>query len=123
MSTVHQLKMLKSLSIIRSGWIEHLSIGHSLIPYDILIEVINAELADKKISVKEVFANLQYSDMGVRYHIRKLTSQGLIITTISAGDKRVKNIHATPKLITQFELLGDALNTVLSLGKHDIADS
>ena len=109
------LKMMQSLSTIRAECVKHLAIGHSLIPYDILTEVIESELNGEELSIKQLFAKLPYSDMGIRYHIRQLTTKGWIVTNETKCDKRVKTIHSQEKLRVQFGLLRKALNSVLNL--------
>lgn len=115
MTQLQQLKMLQSLSTIRAGCLKHLAIGHSLIPFDILTEVIQSELNGEELSVKQLFAKLPFSDMGIRYHIRQLTAKGWIVTNETKGDKRVKTIHSEEKLRIQFGLLRKALDSVLNL--------
>jgi hypothetical protein len=112
---LQHLHMMKSLATITAGCVKHLPIGHSLIPYDILTAVIESELKHTELSVKQLFASLPYSDMGVRYHIRRLTNGGWIVTIPTEADKRVKTIHSERKLRIQFELLKKDLDSVLSL--------
>ena len=114
MKKLQQLQLLKSLSTIRAGCIDHLGISHSVIPYDILTEVIRSELEGKQYSVKQLFAKLPYSDMGVRYHIRQLTTEGWIETNPSQDDHRVKTIRSKEKLRIQFALLSESLNSVFN---------
>jgi hypothetical protein len=115
MNKSEQLHLLRSLSTIRAGCIEYLNISHSLIPYDIIAEVLQSELEGKELSVKQLFSKLPYSDMGIRYHIRKLTTEDWIETNPTKKDHRVKTIHSKEKLRVQFELLRESLVSVLSL--------
>lgn len=113
MTELEQLHLLRALSSIRAGCIKHLHIGHSLIPYDILVEVIQFELEHKELSLKELFCRLPYSEMGIRYHIQKLTIEGWIETNGSNADKRVKNIRPKEMLRIEFALLGKSLKSLL----------
>jgi hypothetical protein len=55
-----------------------LPVGHSFIPLDILLSVIKGSESGQDLKIKELFANLPYSDMGIRYHFRLLIKRGWI---------------------------------------------
>jgi hypothetical protein len=52
--------------------------------------------------------------MGIRYHIRQLTTDGWIETNPTQKDHRVKTIHSKEKLRVQFALLSESLTVALS---------
>lgn len=115
MTQLQRLELLKALSTIRAGCVQHLYIGHSLIPYDILTAVLEAESTGVELTVKELFIKLPYSIMGVRYHLKKLTLEQWIETIPSNGDGRVKLVKSKNKLNSQFDLLGHQLKSVLKI--------
>ena len=57
--------MVNLLGNIRLQTSSHLPIGHSFIPYDILIAVIKSYITNEVLTVKALFASLPYSDMGL----------------------------------------------------------
>jgi hypothetical protein len=108
-----QLRSLNLLLTVRSECSKHLGISHSLIPFDIFTEILHSELQGVQLSVKQLFAKLPYSDMGIRYHIRQLTTEGWIETNPTKEDHRVKTIHSKEKLRIQFALLSESLTSAL----------
>jgi hypothetical protein len=101
------------LTLVRKQSAAHLPIGHSFIPYDILVTVMDSFSNDRELTVKALFATLPYSDMGLRYHFRKLVDSGWIELHAVSGDARVKQIKPTDKLSKQFALLSGILATQL----------
>jgi hypothetical protein len=70
--------------------------------------------APKELTVKALFATLPYSDMGLRYHFRKLVDTGWIELHAVNGDARVKQVKPTEKLSKQFGLLTANLSPLLN---------
>ena len=108
-----QQSVVASLSQIRKISSFHLPIGHSFIPFDILITVVDNFYNNKELTVKSLFASLPYSDMGLRYHFRKLVDSGWIELKKSSTDSRSKHVIPTDKLFIQFELISTSLNSLL----------
>lgn len=114
MDIKQQQFVVATLALVRKQSAAHLPIGHSFIPYDILVTVIDSFANDKELTVKALFATLPYSDMGLRYHFRKLVDSGWIELHAVSGDARVKQVKPTDKLSKQFALLSSILATQLS---------
>ena len=87
-----------------------LPIGHSFIPLDILLTVIRGSSEGKDLTVKELFTELPYSDMGIRYHFRTLIKSGWIELHNGDKDTRIKRVMPTEKLIKRFALLSQQLH-------------
>lgn len=115
METKQQLTVVATLALIRKQSAAHLPIGHSFIPYDILVTVVDSFTSNKQLTVKALFATLPYSDMGLRYHFKKLVDSGWIELQAINGDARVKQVKPTEKLSKQFELLSVNLSPLLNL--------
>jgi len=109
-----QVSFVAALTLIRKQSAAHLPIGHSFIPYDILITVVESHTNNEELTVKALFASLPYSDMGMRYHFRKLLNDGWIELQPMNGDKRVKQIKPTEKLSNQFELFLNSIKPALN---------
>ena len=56
----------------------HLPLGGSLIAYNLLLNLYLCQLRDELPTVKSLFASIAHSDMGIRYHLRKLLDDGWI---------------------------------------------
>lgn len=114
MNKEQQVSVVATLSLIRKQSAAHLPIGHSFIPYDILITVVESHTNNEELTVKALFASLPYSDMGLRYHFRKLLNDGWIELQPMNGDKRAKQIMPTEKLSNQFELFLNSIKPALN---------
>ena len=121
MEIKQQHSVVATLALIRKQSAAHLPIGHSFIPYDILVTVVDSFTSDKELTVKALFATLPYSDMGLRYHFRKLVDGGWIELHAVNGDARVKQVKPTDKLSKHFELLSKSLTPLLNISsfQHD----
>jgi hypothetical protein len=113
--------VVATLVLIRKQSAAHLPIGHSFIPYDILVTVLDSFTSDKELTVKALFATLPYSDMGLRYHFRTLVDGVWIELHAVNGDARVKQVKPTDKLSKHFELLSNSLTPLLNIPsfQHD----
>jgi hypothetical protein len=111
--TEQHLLVIDLLAVIRKQATRHLPIGHSFIPYDILVVVVGDALNNNELTVKALFASLPYSDMGLRYHFRKLIEAGWIELHSTTSDARVKKVKPTEKLSIQFALFSNAITTQL----------
>lgn len=122
MEIKQQQSVIATLALIRKQTAAHLPIGHSFIPYDILVTVVDSFTSDKELTVKALFATLPYSDMGLRYHFRKLVETGWIELHAVNGDARVKQVKPTDKLSKHFELLSHSIISSLNIPsfQHDI---
>jgi DNA-binding MarR family transcriptional regulator len=98
-----KIKLINLLASMRKLSSIYLPINHSFIPYDILLIVYLAHIQDKKLTVKELFNNLKYSDMGVRYHFKRLIKDEWIVLSKSTTDSRAKICQPTNKCIEHFD--------------------
>ena len=121
MDIKQQQCVVAKLASIRRQSATYLPIGHSFIPYDILVAVVEHFTNNKELTVKALFASLPYSDMGLRYHFRKLVQNGWIELHAIDGDARVKQIKPTEKLTKHFEMLSQSIAPLLSIEsfQHD----
>jgi hypothetical protein len=86
-----------------------LPIGHSFIPFDILLTVVRGNAEGEDLTVKALFTALPYSDMGIRYHFRTLIKNGWIELHNGDKDTRIRRVKPTEKLIKRFALLSQQL--------------
>ena len=115
MDIKQQQSVVATLALIRRQSAAHLPIGHSFIPYDILVTVVDCFTSNTELTVKALFATLPYSDMGLRYHFRKLVDTGWIELHTTNGDARVKQVRPSAKLSKQFDLLSASLSSLFTL--------
>lgn len=104
MTSEQSLHLACVLTKLRHLSSELFPIGHSFIPFDILIATLSGNNGED-LTVKALFASLPYSDMGIRYHFNRLIDDGWISLHNGDSDSRVKRVSPTEKLIHNFELL------------------
>jgi hypothetical protein len=91
----------------------HLPIGHSFIPYEILIIVINFHLNGEELTVKKLFNTGSFSEMGNRYHFKKLIEREWLVIKDHPQDSRVKLVTPSPKLLSAFEKVSNDLRLAM----------
>lgn len=99
-----------------------LPIGHSFIPYDILLAVIKGDEFGNDLTVKALFASLPHSDMGIRYHFKRLIESGWIHLHNGDKDTRIKRVAATDKLTKRFELVLTKILPIIADINFDVKD-
>ena len=105
----HPEQLIQQLIKLRELTAIHLPIGHSFIPYDILLVVVEGSISNNQLTVKALFTTLPYSDMGLRYHYRRLVDSGWIEVKPSSNDKRSKALVPTLKLLEAFKAVDRSL--------------
>lgn len=103
---------IRSLQKIRVEISALLPIGHSFIPFDILLATYCGDENGNELTVKALFASLPYSDMGIRYHFKKLLDQGWLELQVGEIDTRIKRVKPSMKLIEKLIELDDQLLVV-----------
>ena len=113
MSISNPIQLVYLLEAIRKNISSLLPIGHSLIPFDILLTVVKGNAEGEDLTVKALFTELPYSDMGIRYHFRTLIKNGWIELHNGDKDTRIRRVKPTEKLIKRFTLLAEQLKPLL----------
>lgn len=105
------LALLKQASDTTSSC---LPLGGSLIAYQLLLNLYASQQRGEEPIVKALFASIPYSDMGIRYHLRKLLDDGWVELKQSTHDKRTRICATTPKLdavwASVLQKIGDELD-------------
>ncbi|MCD8504656.1 MAG: hypothetical protein LRY56_02845 [Burkholderiaceae bacterium] len=111
-------ELLKQTSDISTT---HLPLGGSLIAYKLLLNLYLSQLRGEEPTVKSLFASIPYSDMGIRYHVRKLLSDGWMELKPSPVDKRTKVCVPTAKFDAAWavvmEQIGAHIDDYLTCGQ------
>ena len=74
----------------------YLPLGGSLVAYELLLNLYLHHQNGREVTIKSLFAGIPYSDMGIRYHLRKLISDGWLELKPSLTDKRTRICVPTP---------------------------
>jgi hypothetical protein len=119
MNTHNSRAIISMLMQVREVTTMHLPIGHSFIPYEMMLIVILHYLNGEELTVKRLFNSGTFSEMGNRYHFRKLIEKDWITLKDHPTDSRLKLIVPAPKLLSSFELISDELlRSFLSISKE-----
>jgi len=103
----------KLLMRVREITSEHLPISHSIIPYQILLVVMYHHIMKEDLTVKQLFNSGPFSEMGNRYHYRKLVTDDWIILVNHPTDYRQKLIQPAIKSIKAFHTISEKLDLTL----------
>ncbi len=96
---------LKVALHVRTMSAELLPLDNSFIPFDLLFKIGLAHIENDELTLKALFTGLPHSEMGMRYHFRRLLANGWIEVQPSPHDRRSKRVIATCKLLEQLTLL------------------
>ena len=82
----------------------------------VILHYVNGE----ELTVKRLFNTGSFSEMGNRYHFKKLIEKDWITLKDHPNDSRLKLILPAPKLLSSFEVISeDLLHSLLKIsGEH-----
>lgn len=106
---ISHLQTAKLLKKVRYITVSHLPIKNSFITYDLLIHLIENDLSGNLLTVKRLFAELPYSDMGTRFHFKRLVDEEWIELIENKEDARSKYCKASEKLKSKFQTITSLL--------------
>ncbi len=114
-----EISLLANLLIeVQRSTSENLPIGHSFIPYYILITVLQHFTNEDELTVKNLFNSGAYSEMGNRYHFKRLIERNWIHLQTHPDDSRLRLILPSEKLLKAFEKISTEIQTeLLNFGK------
>lgn len=100
------VEQVASARRLRAAIAAMLPYGPSLVPMDILIEVIEASESKDLISVNQLIKSLPHSTTGVRYNIDRMIDDGWLLKSRCSRDRRVVRLAPTQPAV-------DALREVI----------
>lgn len=92
-------KNIDKLIELREILNQQLYSGHSLITYDLILDVLKAHVQGRNLTIKELCTGSIRSTLNTRKHIKLLIDDGWIVLTNGVHDKRHRIVKATDKLI------------------------
>ncbi len=98
MKKMHVRNILK-LKEMRELLDSRLYSGHTLITYDLILDILQAYLEGRSLTIKELCAGSVKSTLNTRKHIDLLIDNGWIEISNGVHDKRLRLVNATDKLI------------------------
>lgn len=113
MDTLNITTSTNLLMRVREITSEHLPISHSIIPYQIILVVMYHHIMNKDLTVKQLFNSGPFSEMGNRYHYKRLVTDEWIILVNHPKDYRQKLIQPALKSIQAFHAISAKLNLTL----------
>jgi DNA-binding MarR family transcriptional regulator len=107
MRKVHNQNIDKLIEL-REMLNQQLYSGHSLITYDLILDVLKAHLQGRNLTIKELCTGSIRSTINTRKHINLLIDDGWIVLSNGVYDKRHRIVNATDKLIHLVDSLLDS---------------
>ncbi len=98
MKKMHVRNILK-LKEMRELLDSRLYSGHTLITYNLILDILQAYLEGRSLTIKELCAGSVKSTLNTRKHIDLLIDNGWIEISNGVHDKRLRLVNATDKLI------------------------
>jgi DNA-binding MarR family transcriptional regulator len=110
----HQKLLLATKKIATLSKLEQklFPIEKSKIVFDLLTITTHFYLANKPLSIKQIFLSLDYSENGIRKQLRRLIAQKWLKVDRSINDKRIYYIIPTAKLLNSFKKYTTALENL-----------
>jgi len=90
---------------------KHLPIEQSQLALDLFLIISYNTLIEKPLTLKLLFHSLDFSEAGVRKHLRRLLSEEWCLLTGDARDKRLKFVVAQPKMLSALTDYSKILST------------
>ena len=94
----------------------HLPLGGSLVAYELLLNLYLHHVRGEQVTIKALFAGIPYSDMGIRYHLRKLIAEGWLELKTAEHDKRTRICIPTVQFDTAWAAIMSDLNQTVENG-------
>ena len=93
-----------------------LPIGHSFIPYDILLLVMHYHHLGQDLTIKKLLNSGIHSDMGIRYHLKRLIEKDWVSIDVNEKDQRVRILRPTTKLHEHMDLMAQKIEEPFAVG-------
>lgn len=107
MKKVH-IKNIDKLIKLREILDKELYSGHTLLTYDLILDILKAHLENRNLTIKELCTGSIRSTLNTRKHIDLLIDDGWIFLSNGVQDKRHRLVNATDKLIRLVDGLLDS---------------
>lgn len=91
----------------------YLPLGGSLIAQSLMLNLFLSHHRKEVLTVKSLFAGIPYSDMGIRYHFRRLVDDGWVELKPSTEDKRTRLCVPTAKFEAAWKLIFEQMDKQL----------
>ena len=94
------IKHIQNLIELRKILGKKLYSGQSLITYDLILDILQAHLESRSLTIKELCAGSVRSTLNTRKHLNLLHEDGWIVFSNGIHDKRLRLISPSNKLIS-----------------------
>ena len=81
----------------------NLPIEQSALALDLFLVIAYNSLRGKPLTLKSLFHSIDFSEAGIRKHLRRLLSEGWCVLEGSEHDKRLRHVVAQPKMLYALE--------------------
>ena len=88
---------------VRSWEKANLPIEQSALALDLFLTIAHSNLVGKPLTLKLLFHSIDFSEAGIRKHLRRLLSDGWCVLEGADHDKRLRHVIAQPKMLYALE--------------------
>jgi DNA-binding MarR family transcriptional regulator len=110
----------EKLILLRAWEKSNLPIEQSALALDLFLVIAHNTLRDQPLTLKQLFNSVDFSEAGIRKHLKRLLAEGWCSLEGSAKDKRLRHVVAQAKMLAALDRYTEAMrNTVESLDQED----
>lgn len=119
--SIHKIiNFLEKLIQLRAWEKSNLPIEQSALALDLFLVIAHNTLRDQPLTLKQLFNSVDFSEAGIRKHLKRFLAEGWCSLEGSAKDKRLRQVVAQAKMLAALDRYTEAMcKTVESLDKED----
>lgn len=100
---------------VRSWEKTNLPIEQSALALDLFLLIAYNTLRNKPLTLKSLFRSIDFSEAGIRKHLRRLLKEEWCLLVGADHDKRLRHVVAQPKMLTALEDYVSVLNNAFGI--------
>jgi len=109
------IPIVKSVINVRNWEKNNLPIEQSALALDIFLLIAYNTLKNKPLTLKSLFHSIDFSEAGIRKHLRRLLREEWCLLVGADHDKRLRHVVAQPKMLAVLEDYVSVLNIAFGI--------
>jgi hypothetical protein len=109
------IPIVKSVINVRNWEKNNLPIEQSALALDIFLLIAYNTLKNKPLTLKSLFHSIDFSEAGIRKHLRRLLREEWCLLVGADHDKRLRHVVAQPKMLAVLEEYVSVLNIAFGI--------
>ncbi len=115
LSNKYLIPTVQSVINVRSWEKNNLPIEQSALALDLFLLIAYNTLRNKPLTLKSLFHSIDFSEAGIRKHLRRLLKEEWCLLIGSDHDKRLRHVVAQPKMLAALEDYVSVLNNAFGI--------